>query len=948
MKAGFNLLQPLFTLPWIVHMTLKRQRHNWSLTLLALWGIVLAVGLVTNASFFSQAVDRVILTQELDDFSRITGRPPFSTSAYIFPSRRSPVILENAERISHHVAGTLSGEVGLPLRYLGLQVSSGGMMLQPGTESGLYAEGQTYLGDVEAVYIAGVAEHMEIVAGSPLDEGGASGDVLDVWMHDRLAQEMGVQVGETLNIGVTLTANPIPVRLVGFWHARDPQSDFWFSDPDAALDNALLVRRQDYVNLVQPSIPSGSREVDWYIILDEGKIIPKNSAAYLAGFRRGLDIINKYLPGVRLNTPPLDPLEDFVQRSTTLTILLLGFNLPAFGILLYFLVLTSAIIAQWQRKETSVLVSRGLSISSVLNLTLIEQLLLFVVGYPLGIGFGMLIARVMGYTASFLSFTDRAPLPVSMQGLSIPLTILALAVSLLGRLWPALQATRQSVVVEERERARPSRSPFWYRYYVDFLLVLPTWYAYRQLALRGSLAGLIIDRPEDLYQDPLLILVPGLFVLTASLLTMRLFPLVMRALDALASLTPWLTLHLALRQLGRQSQDYVRPLLLVIISLAMGVYTLSMAASLDQWLVDRMYYGVGADLAFTPRPLVEGTEYVGGDWIPLPAEFRKVKGVTSAIRVGDFPSRINLSTGDRLWGRFLAIDRVEFPSVAWFRPDFAHEPLGALMNRLALAQDNILVSQDFLAGHGLRVGDQIPVLVEIDAALGVRADFTIAGTFDYFPTVYEEEEFAMVGNMDYLSALLGIGVPHDIWLRLEPGTNAESVLEAIPGTTGIDTSIERDTRAMIAEEQAKMERVGVFGTLSIGFIAATAMAILGLLVYSYASLQERVYRFAVLHAVGLLRRQIVVQVIMEYAFLSVFGALTGALIGMVASELFVPFFRFTGEHGVPLPPLLPIIARHGVRNLVLGFSLVVVLTEVTTIASAIHRRLTAMLKRSWI
>jgi len=948
MKTKFNLLQPLFTLPWIVHMTLKRQRHNWSLTLLALWGIVLAVGLVTNASFFSQAVDRVILTQELDDFSRITGRPPFSTSAYIFPSRRSPVTLENAERISHHVAGTLSGEVGLPLRYLGLQVSSGGMMLQPGTESGLYAEGQAYLGDVEAVYIAGVAEHMEIVAGMPLDEDGTSDTVLDVWMHDRLAQEMGVQVGETLNVGVTISANPIPIRLVGFWHARDPQSDFWFSDPDATLDDALLVRRQDYVNFVQTSIPSGSREVDWYIILDEAKIVPKNSAAYLAGFRRGLDIINKYLPGVRLNAPPLDPLEDFVQRSTTLTILLLGFNLPAFGILLYFLVLTSAIIAQWQRKETSVLVSRGLSISSVLNLTLLEQLLLFVVGYPLGIGFGMLIARVMGYTASFLSFTERAPLPVSMQGLSISLTILALAVSLLGRLWPALQAARQSVVVEERERARPSRSPFWYRYYVDFLLVLPMWYAYRQFALRGSLAGLIIDRPEDLYRDPLLILVPGLFVLTASLLTMRLFPLVMRALDALASLTPWLTIHLALRQLGRQSQDYVRPLLLVITSLAMGVYTLSMAASLDQWLVDRMYYGVGADLVFTPRPLVEGAEYVGGDWIPLPAEFRKVEGVTSATRVGDFPARLNLSTGDEMWGRFLAIDRVDFPSAAWFRPDFAHESLGALMNRLALAQDNVLVSQDFLAGHSLQVGDQIPVLVAIDDMLGVRSNFTIAGTYDYFPTVYEEEEVALVGNMDYLSTLLGIGVPHDIWLRLEPGANVESVLEAIPGTTGIDTSIERDTRARIAEEQAKMERVGIFGTLSIGFIAATAMAILGLLVYSYASLQERVYRFAVLHAVGLSRRQIVLQAILEYAFLAMFGALTGALIGMVASELFVPFFRFTGEHGTPLPLLLPIIARQGVRNLVLGFTLVIVLAEVTTIVSAIYRRLAAMLKRSWI
>jgi putative ABC transport system permease protein len=946
MRTRFNLLQPLFTLSGMTGLILKRQRHNFRLTLLALVGIVLAVGLVTNASFFSRAVDRVILTQELGDFSRVTGRPPFSTAVYIFPSHRNPMTLQDAERISHHVAETLSTEVGLPLRYLGIQVSSGSMMLQSGTESTLYGEGQDFLGNVGLVYVADIAEHMEIVEGIPLDESGASGDMLDVWMHDRLREKMGVRVGETLNFGINLAVNPVPIRLAGFWHAKDPEDDFWFKDPDAALDDALLVRRQDYINFVQPAVPARVREASWYIILDDSKVIPKNSAAYLTGFRRGSDVINMYLPGARLNMPPLDPLTNFVQRSTTLTILLLAFNLPAFGILLYFLILISAIVAQWQRKETSILVSRGMSTSGVLNLTLLEQLLLFVVGYPLGIALGMLIARAMGYTASFLAFTGRAPLPVSIQDLSIPLTLLALAFSLLARLWPAIGAAHHSVLSEERERSRRTRSPFWYRYYLDFLLILPTWYAYRQLTLRGSLAGLIVDRPEDLYRDPLLILVPALFVLTASLLTMRLFPFIMRAIDVLANLTPWLAIHLALRQLGRQGQDYVKPLLLVIVSLAMGVYTLSMAASLDQWLVDRVYYSVGADMVFTPQPFFEDTEYTSGSWIPEPSAFRKVEGVTSAARVGSLWAHINLTADEEIVGQFMAIDRLDFQSVAWFRPDFASEPLGELMNRLALAQDNVLVPHDFMVEHNLWIGAQIPILITSDTFSSIRSNFTIVGTYDYFPTVYEDR-LVVIGNMDYVNMLLGTTMLHDIWLRLEPGADREAVWESIPGTARVTTSVERDTQAMIAEEQARMERVGIFGTLSTGFIAATAMAILGLLLYSYASLQERVYRFAVLHAVGLSRRQIVAQVIMEYAFLAIFGALAGTLIGAFASELFVPFFRFTGEQSAPLPPLLPIIARQEVRNLAFGFSLVVVLAEVATIISALYRRVMAALKMPW-
>ena len=923
----------------MVSLILRRDQYHLGLTLLALLGVILAVGLVTDASFFSEAVDRVILLQDLEDFSRVTGRPPFSTNVYVFPTSDTPITIETGEKYLSEIAGTLSSEVGLPLRHAGLQVSSSSMMLQPGTDTSQY--GKDYLGSADLVYIAGVSEQMNIAAGTPLDEFGASGDVLDVWMHDRLVQEMGLQVGEKLIIRYNLTTTAIQIRVAGFWSAKDPQNEFWFTNPDSNLKNSLLIRRGDYIRFIQPTLASGTGEASWYIILDESKISPSNGAEYLAGFTHAQSLISKYLPGVHLNTPPLNPLKDYVQRSRTLTILLLAYHLPAFGILLYFLALTSSIIAQWQRKETSILVSRGLSISGVLNLTLLEQFMLFVVGYPIGIAFGMLVARVMGYIASFLKFTMRPALPVSLQGLSLPLTILALSVSLLARLWPVVQATRHSIVTEEREWARPLRGPFWYRYYLDLLLIVPTFYAYDQMVKRGFLTGLMISRPEDLYRDPLLILVPALFVVTASLVTMRLFALVMRIVDFLSSLTPWLTIHLVLRQLGRQSYEYIQPLLLVLISLAMGVYTISMAASLDQWLVDRMYYRVGTDLTFRPQPNVEGTQYSDGNWIPAASEFLKVDGVENATGVGNYRVRIELQSGELPNMHFMAINRIEFPSVAWFRNDFARESLGALMNRLALRPDGILISENILDQSGIQVGDPVPMTIVVDDLFSIETTLTIAGAYKYFPTVYEEEGITMIGNMDYLESQIGFRLPHDIWLKLKPGVSGESVRKAILGTVGVVASqqLTEDARAMVNEEQSKMERVGIFGTLSVGFLATAVMAVLGLLIYSYASLRERVYRFTVLNAIGLMRRQIIAQVVLEYAFLAFFGALAGTFIGAYASELFVPIFQFTGGRGIPLPPLLPVIGVLQMRNLGIIFTLVIVLVEVFTITWAIRKRL---------
>jgi putative ABC transport system permease protein len=932
-------LKLFYQLPGFILLVMRRQRYRLGMVVMALLGIILSVGLVTNASFFSEGVDRVILLQNLAEFSRVTGRPPFSTNVYIFPSNRRPLTLEDAESLSPHIADILASEVGLPLRQLGIQVSSGTLLLQPMPESELYEGGRDLLGSVNAVYVADISQHMAIDDGSPLDEDGTSDAVLEVWMHDRLAQEMGIQLDDLLILRPNVTVNPAPVRIVGIWHAQDPKGEFWFGNPDSQLKDALIVRRNDYLNFIQPMIPSGSREASWYVILNENKMIPGDSAAYLAGFQRGQILIDKFLPGVRLNMPPLDPLKDFVQRSTTLTIILLGYYLPAFTILLYFLLLISAIIAQWQRKETSILISRGMSLSGILSLALVEQVLLFIIGYPLGVAFGLLIARVMGYTTSFLSFTWRSPLPVSMQGFNLPLTLMALGISLFSRLWPILRAKGQSIVTEEHEWARPSQGPFWYRAYLDFLLILPTYYAYSQMSQRGSLAGLIVSQPEDLYQDPLLIMVPALFIVTAALVTMRLFSLAMRVLDVLANRTHWLSIHLALRQLGRQSHEYISPLLLVIIALSMGIYTLSMATSLDQWLVDRMYYRAGADITFIPQPDIEGLTYPDGNWVPAPQEFSEVEGVLSATRVGTYPSRITLPAGEETLGQFIAIDRIDYPRTAWWRSDLAQEPLGGLMNRLASTPDAILVSQSFLSNNALQIGEKIPIQVNATDYYEIRSLFTIVGVFNYFPTAYEERGYTVVGNMDQLTTLSGFVPIHEIWLKINPGASEADIRKALPGAVRVVANSGHDARILIAEEEGKMERVGIFGTLTIGFLASAAMAILGLLLYSNASLRERMYRFSVLHAVGLLHRQIVRQVVMEYTFLATFGAFAGAFIGMFAARLFVPFFRYTGERGIPLPPLIPLTADQSMVNLAITFTMIIVLAEVLTITSALRRRL---------
>jgi putative ABC transport system permease protein len=919
----------LFSLTWM------RLWSRIGLTLLALMSIILIVGLLSSSAYFAQAVDRVILGQELAALSQQTGRSPFSTRVYFFPSSQVPLSVEDVERLSHNVADTLSSEVGLPLKHLGIQIESGNMMLREQIGESQYDEGGNFIGVVNLVYIADVENHLEIVVGDPLIAQDESRDILHVWMPVQLAEEMGVQPGEVFRYSITLKYPPRLLKVVGLWQAKEPSNPFWFRDPGINLRDAMLVSRQGYETHVQPTISSGSRLVSWHIILDDHDINPNYAERYARGFERGLSLINKYLPGARLDTAPLEPLTKFVHRQTTLTILLMGFNVPALAFLIYFLMLSSAIIARWQQREIAVLVSRGMSMWGILSLLVIEEALLFIVGIPLGISFGMLLARVMGCMGSFLTLLECTPLPISFQGTNLSLIMIALGIALLARLVPAAQAARQSVIVQEQRHSRPLNIPFWQRYYLDFLLIIPTIYAYSQLSSAGTLAFLVREGVEDLFQDPLLILVPALFVLTAALLVMRLFSLLMNIMNRLAGVIRWVPLHLALRQLGRNRQSYINPLLLIIVSLGLGIYTLSMAASLDQWLVDRMYYRVGTDISFLPYMLSdEGAVLYDVSLIPPKDEFAKLDDVEAVSRVGDYPAEIQFSGADDIRVRFLGVDSFDFPSVAWFRSDFARESLGALMNRLALAPENILIPQQAFDENYVQIGDQLRLWIALDNLTSVASVFTVSGGYDYFPTVYDEE-ITVIGNLDHLFTLAGSPFPHYLWMRVQPETNTEDLLTSIRKKR-IEPSRLNNTQTLITEAKDKMERVGIFGTLSVGFIASATMAVISLLIHSYAALQERFYFFGVMRAIGMKRRQVIIQVVQEYAFLTLFGAISGAIIGGFASRLFTPFFRVTGQEGVPLPPLIPVIAQEEIIRLVLIFTGFLIMIELLIIARVLN------------
>jgi putative ABC transport system permease protein len=187
-------------------------------------------------------------------------------------------------------------------------------------------------------------------------------------------------------------------------------------------------------------------------------------------------------------------------------------------------------------------------------------------------------------------------------------------------------------------------------------------------------------------------------------------------------------------------------------------------------------------------------------------------------------------------------------------------------------------------------------------------DVEIVGAFDLFPTWYPEEDGPLfVGNLDYFYETVGWQIPYDVWLKTDDGVDFAAIDEGV-----------RDLRLRvlnwkappmeIATEQRRPERQGLFGVLSVGFVAAALLTVLGFLLYAFFSFRRRFIEMGVLRAIGLSASQMTAFLAWELACLILVGLIAGTGLGAWVSHLFIPYLQVGSGPSAQVPPFVVQIA----------------------------------------
>lgn len=881
MKRAFNQLLGLIAL------ALQSIRAALGGNLAIAVGVLVATVTICSILLYADAVNLAVLRD------RLTTAHAENTFDLIVQGSDRQMDAAAYAAMDDLITGQMRDQVGLPLQRVSRHGWTKALSL---LASGAAPDaGYNELPRMRLQFYSELDQAVEVVEGALAQPVTDPQGTVEVMASRALANELGLRVGDLFLLQDFVGGSqPMQVRgrLAGLIAPRTDAARAVIYAP-RFLDEALTAPAATFFAAVAPAITPSDTEVNWAANYDVAALNVETVNRALAGVDLLQFTLKSRLQNLQFLTNLDNALTDYVASTFQLKALLTVLGAPVIAIALYYILLSAGLLVQQRQGEIAVIKSRGGSDGQVMALFLVQGLVIVTLSTLVAPLLAVPIAQLIGKAATFMDFSGDRLLPATLQPNLYLYAGLAALLALFAILAPAWQAARQTIVTYRRSAARENRRMFVHRFFLDVVLVLLGALGYWQLDRSGAI---IARSPTGgLEFDPLLLLTPILLVAGLTFVALRFVPLVVRGLAALIGLSDSVASLFGLRQVARSPARYNGLILILVFTLAIGLFTAAIANAFDRNYSDQALYAAGADLR------THEFDYDTASWKVRPlADYLALPGVVD----GAAAARIKLIGRQAqvpAKGTLLAIDPAALERVAWWRADFAPDgsgaPLAQVLAPLATRADAVLADRDFIRRYRLTPGETFDI--DID---GQRVDFTLAGEIGYFPSLLPTEGDRLIANLAYLQTARGIGA-NEVWLATDPGAHKEA-RAALRSTAGRNLLVVDDGQELAGVRKEDPVRTGLFGALSLGFIAASLLSVLGFLLYAYLTIQARALQFGVLRATGLSTGQLIAALATEQLTLIGAGVVLGTALGGAAGWMFTRFLQVSVIAREAVPPFL--------------------------------------------
>ncbi|MFN0095163.1 MAG: FtsX-like permease family protein [Dehalococcoidia bacterium] len=616
----------------------------------------------------------------------------------------------------------------------------------------------------EPASVTGYESHIRVLTGR-LPQARPDG-IIEVIMSPRGAQLSGMQLNETFdlfeefdNCERELSNEPFPpppppcpitasvevrfqAMLVGTAEPSDPDESFWvglahrYFDPfqqpvvGAGQTIPMLTSEDALLQGFGGRFPAFRAYHAWLIVAEPERLTRTN-------FERARDDIialgGEFDPlGGFAYSPLRDTLLQFGRsadyQQVPLTILLLEIT----GIALFYVGLVAAIVVERQTGEIALLRGRGASLGQILLIYAVQGLLVAVPALLAGPFIAGGVTALLGLTPLFDGVTDGELLPVTIMPSAFGLAAVGAVLSVVALVLPALFAAYRGTAAIKRSQSRPGSSVF-QRYYLDLGLAAVAIILLVELNQRGTV--FTPSSTGGVSSDPLLLASPALAIAAASALILRFYPLLLRLFARVANVVAGPSVALGLWQVVRNSGQYTRLTLLLMMAVSVGTFAASYTKTADRSYNDRANFTAGVDIrAVSPTGASSGSVR---DVVKFGALAADLPGVGDASVVLRKPASPAVAGGSAATYQVLGIDPKAARSMLWWRDDLADRPIEDLLGLI----DGLAPPPSKVLPEGSK-----------SLSLWVRADQALSGTTIRAGLRDASGQFGLVaiGELDFL------------------------------------------------------------------------------------------------------------------------------------------------------------------------------------------------------
>lgn len=818
--------------------------------------------------------------------------------------------------------------------------------------------------------ITNLEEHVKIVSGKMFSNKEENG-VVEALISEKGLVSQKLLVGETLEFDAIRDEKnkPLKVRIVGVFANSDENDVFWVNSPNSFTSEVLISkdifkeRYEDYENLRY-----GIRGA-WHILLDYNDMQESQLTTILEKTQKYKNLF-KEDSAYTFRAYYEDLLEEHVKDRRMVQATLLVLQVPILMLLAAFIFMVSRQILEIEQNEISILKSRGASKKQILITYLIQSAIIAGIAVIIGLPFGAFLCQVLGSADSFLGFVSRRALSLHFSVKVLIYALAAVVFSIGTMILPVFKFADLTIVEQKQKKDLKKKTVWWQRYYIDVLCLLVSLYGlYAFHSQKGALAKKVA---EGASLDPLLFLSSSLFLLGASLVALRVIPLILNLIFK-SGKNKWSPSVYAsfLRVLRtRNKQQFI--MVFLMITLSLGIFNAYAARTINTNAQDKIRYTNGADVVlmeqwgeeeeeekkeksstdlpedveereqFPDMPEMENEEAAETETDITEPDFEKfqlIEGVEHVTKVymdeaATVPVAAKESGVDTQQITIMGINTKGLGETGWFKDGLLQKHWYYYLNAISKNSSAILVSQNFKTVLGYNIGD----VITYTTGKGNAVRGVIYGFVEYWPgynsvqltvnadgSETEGDRFMIVANLSKIQAVDGV-LPYYVWLDVKGST--QPVYDFI-GDNKMKLDYFTDSYADILSLKNEPVIQGTNGILTVSFIVVLLLCGVGFLIFWVLSIRSRALQFGIFRAMGMSMKEILIMLFGEQLFITGSSLIAGVLIGLAGSYLYIPLIQIaygSADSVIPLsiePAVSDLVKIFVVVAIIIGVCMVV-------------------------